>query len=162
LTAFGILEKSEDRRKFWSLGFCVAYEGLSGLARRLSSFVPFAFLSLSLTMAGKRNLRSSKKDGADDTPVEENKPKPTRTRSTRGRKKNPEEISGTEETPAAPQSQSDDVLMETDKPPAPDKTSEDVEMKIDDVDEKKDEAKVEDVKEDTTASPLAGMVPDVR
>jgi hypothetical protein len=108
-------------------------------------------------MVSKRSLRSAKKDSAEeDPPAEENKPKPTRTRSTRGRKKNQEE---TDNTPAAPPSQSEDVAMETDDPPAPDKVSEDVEMKTaDDVDEKKDEATEEEVSDDTSAS---GMAPDV-
>src|SRR5579859_3422388 len=108
-------------------------------------------------MVDKKSLRSSKKD-TNDPPKEDEKPKPTRTRSSRGRKpKNADEpTSGTDETPQAPPSQqSEDVVMETESVSAPEKTNEDVEMKTDDVAEKKDDDVVP--KEDTTASPLTGM-----
>lgn len=109
-------------------------------------------------MVNKRSLRSSKKDGGDAPAEEEEKPKPTRSRSVRGRKTKggQEDMSGTDETPAAPPSQSEDVVMETESVSAHEKTSEDVEMKIADEDGSA-EKKNDETNEDTTASPLTGL-----
>ena len=109
-------------------------------------------------MVDKRSLRSSKKDG-QDTPAEEEKPKPTLTRSARSRKgKNAEASSGTEESTTSanpPLAQSEDVVMETENevPPENKPAEEDVEMK-NAADEKKEETK-----EDPTASPLTSTIP---
>jgi hypothetical protein len=113
-------------------------------------------------MVDKRSLRSSKKDG-QDAPAEEEKPKPTRTRSARSRKvKNAGVSSGTEESTTSanpPLAQSEDVVMETENevPPENKPAEEDVEMKnaAEDV---KDEKK-EETKEDPTASPLTSIIP---
>ena len=102
------------------------------IARLSSRFLPFdcpnpSTLDFtccvhSTTMVDKRSLRSSKKD-SQDPPAEEEKPKPTRTRSARS-KKQPNKAqetrtSGTEEesitvlpAPTASPSQSEDVVME--------------------------------------------------
>lgn len=111
-------------------------------------------------MVDKRSLRSSKKD-SQDTPAEEEKPKPARTRSVRSRKgKNTEASSGTEESTHPSVAQSEDVVMETDNQgPAEDKPADgDVEMKnaAEDV---KEEKKEEETKEDPAASPLASNSP---
>jgi hypothetical protein len=112
-------------------------------------------------MVDKRSLRSSKKDG-QDTPAEEEKPKPTRTRSARRKGKNAEVSSGTEESTTSanpPLAQSEDVVMETENevPPENKPAEEDVEMKnaAEDV---KDEKK-EETKEDPAASPLTSIIP---
>jgi len=115
-------------------------------------------------MVDKRSLRSSKKDGQDNPPGEEEKPKPTRTRSARSKKpsnKNQDTTaaSSTEEessssAPAVPlTTQSEDVVMQTEGDAAPEKPNEDVEMKNAD-----EEAKDDVPKEDPTASPLTGIV----
>jgi hypothetical protein len=104
-------------------------------------------------MVDKRSLRSSKKD-SQDTPAEDEKPKPTRTRSGRTRKA----ANKTQEDAPAPESiQSEDVVMETESVAAPEKTNEeDVEMKNAD-EEVKEETKEELPKEDPIASPIAGI-----
>ena len=110
-------------------------------------------------MVDKRSLRSSKKD-TQDTPAEEEKPKPTRTRSIRSRKgKNTEASSGTEESTHPPVAQSEDMAMETDNQgPAENKPADgDVEMKNAAEDVK--EEKKEETKEDPAASPLASNYP---
>lgn len=116
-------------------------------------------------MVDKRSLRSSKKD-SQETPAEQDKPKPTRTRSTRSKKgsgKNQETTAAGDEEAAAPTqtpsvTQSEDIVMETESEAAPDKPNEDVEMKnaTEDVkEEKKDD--VPTVKEDPPPSPLTGV-----
>jgi hypothetical protein len=108
-------------------------------------------------MVDKRSLRSSKKD-SQDTPAEEEKPKPTRTRSARSRRgKNVEASSGTEESTTSanpPLAQSEDVVMETESEvPSENKPAEeDVEMK--NVAEEVKEEKKDETKEDSAASPL--------
>jgi hypothetical protein len=110
-------------------------------------------------MVDKRSLRSSKKD-SQDTPADDEKPKPTRTRSGRTRKgtgKSKEDTPATEDLSAAQSVQSEDVVMETESVTAPEKTNEeDVEMKNAD-EESKDETKEELPKEDPTASPITGI-----
>jgi len=113
-------------------------------------------------MVDKRSLRSSKKD-TQDTPAEDEKPKPTRTRSARSRKgKTAETSSGTEESTASAQAlagQSEDVVMETEIEVAREKKpgEEDVEMK-NAADEGTTEKKAE-TKEDVAASPLSSIIP---
>jgi hypothetical protein len=107
-------------------------------------------------MVDKRSLRSSKKD-TQDTPAEDEKPKPTRTRSGRTRKA----ASKTQEDPPATESiQSEDVVMETESVTVPEMTNEDVEMKNADEEvkeETKEELPKEELpKEDPTASPITG------
>src|SRR5271154_4132298 len=112
-------------------------------------------------MVDKRSLRSSKKD-QDDTPVEEEKPKPTRTRSARSRKassKNAESTPSEAEDSAPPTTtettQPEDIVMETAEPePAAEKLNEDVEMKNGDDASKEEKKEGDEPKEDPTASPL--------
>lgn len=114
-------------------------------------------------MVDKRSLRSSKKD-TQDTPAEEEKPKPTRTRSGRTRKttgKSKEDTPATEDLSGAQSTQSEDVVMETESVAALEKSNEeDVEMKNAD-DEGKDDKKEELAKEDPTASPITGIRVDM-
>jgi hypothetical protein len=106
-------------------------------------------------MVDKRSLRSSKKD-TQETPAEDDKPKPTRTRSARSRKptsgKSQEttSTSGTDDSAAPPSNQSEDVVMETESV-APEKGGdEDVEMKNSET--------VEEHKDDVALSPFAGKL----
>ena len=90
-------------------------------------------------MVDKRSLRSSKKDAAEPPP-EGDKPKPTRTRSARGKKAAAAKTNDTQAQNAANEdhtvsatpsqsAQSDDVVMQTDpQAPTTGKASEDVEM----------------------------------
>ena len=113
-------------------------------------------------MVDKRSLRSSKKD-SQDAPAEEEKPKPTRTRSARSKKQSNKTqetgVTGIEEdcitvvpVPAASTTQSEDVVMENQGETVPEKSNEDVEMKNATEEEKKEDIP----KEDPTASPLTG------
>jgi hypothetical protein len=102
-------------------------------------------------MVDKRSLRSSKKD-TQDTPAEEEKPKPTRTKSGRstrkpasGKSQETASTSGTDDPAAPPSVQSEDVAMETESVAA-EKGAEDVEMK--------NVEPLEEEKEDASASPL--------
>ena len=106
-------------------------------------------------MVDKRSLRSSKKE-TQETPAEDEKPKPTRTRSARSRKpasaKSQETSTSGTDDQAPPSIQSEDVAMEMESVVADDKkANEDVEMK--------NVEALEEVKEDPTASPLAGTHP---
>jgi flagella basal body P-ring formation protein FlgA len=118
-------------------------------------------------MVDKRSLRSSKKD-SQDAHAEEDKPKPTRTRSSRSRKasKKTEETSDELDTSSAPPAvnQSEDVVMETESIAAAEKVNEDddVEMKNVDGKEAPDEAnksESESAQEDPVASPLTSEPP---
>jgi len=103
-------------------------------------------------MVDKRSLRSSKKDAAE-LPPEDEKPKPTRTRSARGKKAADQAAS------AAPSqsAQSDDVVMQTDpQAPTTDKASEDVEME--NAGEKTKE-QGDAPSEDPTPSPVTSTLP---
>jgi len=118
-------------------------------------------------MVDKRSLRSSKKDAAE-LPPEDEKPKPTRTRSARGKKAATAKTSDSEapSAPAADQAasaapsqsaQSDDVVMQTDpQAPTTDKASEDVEME--NAGEKTKE-QGDAPSEDPTPSPVTSTLP---
>jgi len=121
-------------------------------------------------MVDKRSLRSSKKDAAEPPPEDE-KPKPTRTRSARGKKAATPKTSDTQ-APNAPtaanedqaasaapsqSAQSDDVVMQTDpQAPPTDKASGDVEME--NAGEKTKE-QGDAPTEDPTASPVTSTLP---
>jgi hypothetical protein len=127
-------------------------------------------------MVDKRSLRSSKKEG-QETPAEEEKPKPTRTRSGRSRKAPSKSQKGTasveeptttttDATPAITQSEeiesSEDVIMETQGEAIPEKPNEneDVEMKNANEEAKdgEEETTKEAATEDSSASPLTGII----
>jgi hypothetical protein len=113
-------------------------------------------------MVDKRSLRSSKKDA--DPPAEDDKPKPTRTRSARGKKAKASDAQQTttthdtvSSTAPSQSTASEDVVMQTDDTPEQpsDKAGEDVEMKDNAEDEGKDSGEAAP-KEDAAPSPLTG------